>query len=227
MNLADRLAKLPLFKGLPASQIQEIAKVSLLKKYAKGENIFSEGDENYGFYVIISGRAKVFKLSSEGKEQIFHFFAAGDTLGEVSVFTDQGFPASAAADEETTAIFIPRASFIELIRRDPTLALNMLGILSLRLRKFATLVEDLSLKEVPGRLAAHLLYLSEKTYSPDDLRLDISKTQLAALLGTIPETLSRIMTKMGKAGLINVEGSLIRILNEKTLTKVARGEVKL
>ncbi len=92
---------------------------------------------------------------------------------------------------------------------NPSLALNMLAMLSLRLRRFATQIENLSLREVPGRLAAHLLYLAEEQGSPNRVILDIPKGQLASLLGTIPETLSRIFAKMTDEGLIRVEGRTI------------------
>jgi len=92
------------------------------------------------------------------------------------------------------------------------------------LHRFTALVEDLSLKEVPGRLAAYLVYLSERTGSPQTIDLDITKTQLASLLGTIPETLSRILAKMAQQGIIAVEGRTIRVLDRKSLESVAAGE---
>lgn len=117
---------------------------------------------------------------------------------------------------------------MELIQKNPSLALNMLAILSLRLRKFTALIEDLSLKEVPGRLAAYLLYLCETDQGTANLSLDISKGQLSSLLGTIPETLSRILTKMIKADLIRSEGSRrIRILDRAGLEELASGQTRL
>jgi len=104
----------------------------------------------------------------------------------------------------------------------------MLAVLSNRLRRFTSLIEDLSLKEVPGRLAAYLLYLSQIQQSDDDLSLGISKGQLSSLLGTVPETLSRILTRMTKAGLIQLEGPRrIRILNRSALEELAGGETHL
>ncbi|MCX5853557.1 MAG: helix-turn-helix domain-containing protein, partial [Deltaproteobacteria bacterium] len=107
------------------------------------------------------------------------------------------------------------------------MALNMLAVLSARLRRFAALVEDLSLKEVPVRLATYLLYLSNKSRNADDVDLDISKGQLASLLGTIPETLSRILGKMTRQGLIRSQGSRISILDRNGLSEIATGGKKL
>jgi CRP/FNR family transcriptional regulator len=117
---------------------------------------------------------------------------------------------------------------MDLVRRDPSLALNMLAVLSQRLRRFSGLIENLSLKEVPGRLAAYLLYLQEGKKGGDDLLLEISKNQLASLLGTIPETLSRILARMNREGFIDSTGPRqIRILNRKGLEELASGERRL
>jgi CRP/FNR family transcriptional regulator len=86
------------------------------------------------------------------------------------------------------------------------------------------LVEDLSLKEVPGRLAAYLLYLSDRNGGGDRVELDMTKTQLASLLGTIPETLSRIFSKLSGAGLLSVEGRTITLLDRDSLHALAQGE---
>ena len=119
-------------------------------------------------------------------------------------------------------------AFVKLIQKNPSIALNMLSILSRRLRRFTSMIENLSLKEVPGRLAAYLLYLSESHQGADKLTLDISKGQLSNLLGTIPETLSRILTKMNKAGLVKTEGRHgISILDREGLEELASGERRL
>ena len=129
--------------------------------------------------------------------------------------------------EETKSFFIPRNAFIDVIKKNPSLAMNMLAMLSRRLRKFTALVEDLSLKEVPGRLSAYLLYLSETQNHANDLTLDISRSQLASLLGTIPETLSRILARMNSEELIASDGRTIRILNRDGLEELAGGERRL
>ncbi len=123
--------------------------------------------------------------------------------------------------EESRIFFFPRESFIELIKNNPSIALNMLAVLSMRLRRFTHLIDDLSLKEVPGRLSAYLLYLSEQEKGARDLELTITKSQLASLLGTIPETLSRIFGKMSKQGLIELDGPRIRILDRQGLEDLA------
>jgi CRP-like cAMP-binding protein len=221
------IAAIPLFEGLSRRQCDELAGIAVDRSYKRGQIIFSEGDERIGLYVLIAGKVKVYKLSPEGKEQILHLFEPGEPFGEASVFAGQPFPAHAEALEKSRIFFFPRGAFIELIKGDPSLALNMLAILSRRLRKFTALIEDLSLKEVPGRLAAYLLYVSEQQDNSEDVKLDIAKNQLASLLGTIPETLSRILTRMVRQGLIRVDGSRIKIKNRQGLEELAQAERRL
>ncbi len=227
MDIQKTIASIPLFEGLPESQHAALAGIAVSRNFRKNDRIFSEGDEGTGFYAIVSGRVKIFKLSAEGKEQIFHFFHPGEVFGEVAVFTGAGYPANAEADEKCSVLFFPRNGFVGLIKRDPSLALNMLAVLSRRLHQFADLIEDLSLKEVPSRLAAHLLYLSAAQDGSDELVLDIPKSRLASLLGTIPETLSRILNKMSRQNLIRTERASIRILDRSGLEGIAKGERKL
>lgn len=228
MGIVDQIAAIPLFEGLPADQLKALAGICLLRTYRKGQMVFAEGDEGAGFYIVQSGRVRIFKLSPEsGKEQILHIVGPGESFGEVAVFTGMGFPAFAEAQASSVLIFFPRVAFVALIRRDPSLALSMLAVLSRRLQKFARLIEDLSLKETPARLAAHLLYLGGKRPDADEISLEIPKGQMAALLGTIPETLSRVMARMGRQGLIRVRGSRISILDRSGLQQIASGERKL
>jgi CRP-like cAMP-binding protein len=227
VEISEYIAAIPLFEGLSHKQYNELAKIAVEHSYKQGQTIFSEGEEGTGFYVLISGKVKIFKLSSEGKEQILHVFGPGEPFGEASVFAGQQFPANAETLEKSRIFFFPRTAFTELIKEDPSLALNMLAILSRRLRKFTLLVEDLSLKEVPGRLAAYLLYMSEQRDGAEDLTLDIAKGLLASLLGTIPETLSRIFTKMVRHGLIQSDGPRIRILDRQGMEELAQAERRL
>ncbi|MDA8124433.1 MAG: Crp/Fnr family transcriptional regulator [Deltaproteobacteria bacterium] len=226
IDVLKQLAGIPLFAGLSRVQYEALARIGVRKTCPKGERIFSEGDEGTGFYVVLAGRVKIFKVSNDGKEQILHLFGPGEPFGEVSVFTGQGFPADATTAVQTTLLFFPRSAFTTLIGNDPALALNMLAQLSLRLRQFAGLIEDLSLKEVPGRLAKYLLYLSAKD-GDGEVELDVSKGQLAALLGTIPETLSRILAKLNHQGLIHSRGAQIRIVDRRGLEQIALEGKKL
>jgi CRP/FNR family transcriptional regulator len=220
----EMLGRVPLFQGINSERLRRLAHISSERLFQKGEALFFQGRKAEGFFVLIEGRVKVFKVSLDGREQILHLFQGGEIIGEVPVFTGGAYPAHAEALTRSTVLYVPRDGFVRLVREDADLALEMLAVLSQRLRRFAALVEDLSLKEVPGRLAAYLLYLSDRNGGGDRVELDMTKTQLASLLGTIPETLSRIFSKLSGAGLLSVEGRTITLLDRDSLHALAQGE---
>jgi len=220
-NKLSILLNIPIFNGLSKDQIKQIGRIAVEKEMIKGRIIFSEGDEGSGFYVVVKGRVKVFKVSSEGKEHILHIVGPGETFGQAAVYAGRSFPASSEAITKTHLLFIPRAAFARLIADNPSLAMSMLAVLSLRLREFTVQIENLSLKEVPGRLASYLIYLADEQKTGVHISLPISKGQLASLLGTIPETLSRIFTKISNQNLIEVSGREIKILDRAGLDDLA------
>ncbi|MFH2067580.1 MAG: Crp/Fnr family transcriptional regulator [Pseudomonadota bacterium] len=215
------IAESSLFAGIPEDQLESVQNIVIEKEYAKGEAIFSEGEEGTGFYVVAKGMVKIFKVSLEGKEHILHIFGPYEVFGEVPVFMGKNYPASAEAIQKSLLLFFPRGAFINLIEKNPSLSLNMLAVLSMRLRQFAAQIENLSLKEVPGRLASYLILLAREQGDADSILLTISKSQLASLLGTIPETLSRILAKMSSRNLIEVNGKEIRLLDMDGLEELA------
>jgi len=220
-NTLEIISQTQLFKGLPEDQLKEIQKIAEVIDFNKGKIIFLEKDKVTGFYVVASGKIKISKISMEGKEKILHIFGPGEPFGEVPVFTGQPYPANAEAISKTRLIFFQKEAFINLISNNPFLSLNMLGVLSKRLRQFTIHVENLSLKEVPGRIAAYLVLLSEEQENNDMVMLDVSKGHLASLLGTIPETLSRIFSKMKNRNMIEVNGRNIKLLDLNGLKELA------
>ena len=111
-GILNIISRTPLFDGLPEDQLIAVGKIAARKHFNKGEMIFSEGEEGNGFFVIAEGRVKIFKVSTEGKEQILHIFGPGQPFAEVPVFTGQKFPANAEAIDETWALFFPRDSIV-------------------------------------------------------------------------------------------------------------------
>ena len=220
-NILNIISAIPLFNGLPDDQLGAIRQIAVEKQFNKGQTIFSEGDETKGFFVVVDGRVKIYKVSSEGKEQILHIFEAGQSFGEVTVFAGQQLPANAQTLAKSLLLLFPRSAFVGLVTANPSLALNLLAIMSKKLRQFAAQIENLSLKEIPARLASYLIYLVEEQGTEDTITLNISKGQLASLLGTIPETLSRIFAKLSVQNLIRVEGPKITLLDRQRIEDLA------
>ncbi|MFC1829558.1 Crp/Fnr family transcriptional regulator [Thermodesulfobacteriota bacterium] len=220
-KILDIISRVPLFSGLSEDQLKKIRQIAVDKFYDKGRTVFLEGDDCNGFYIVADGKVKIYKVSLEGKEHILHIYGSGNPFGEVPVFSGQRFPASAQTLLKSHLLYLPKAAFVDLISDNPSLSLNMLAVLSMRLRQFTVQIENLSLKEVPGRLASYLIYLAEEQQAGDLVSLTVSKGQLASLLGTIPETLSRILARMAEKGLITVDGRDIRLINPDELADLA------
>lgn len=217
----DFLSSTQIFQDLPREQLADLASIARSQTYGKGEILFHQGDEGSGFFIVRSGRIKVFQLAANGREQILHIFAAGAHFAEVPALDGKCFPASAAALEPAEVLFFPRQPFLALLKQNPALAIDLLKSFASHLRRLSALVDNLSLREVPGRLAAYLLDLSDRSENARRVELDMSKGQLAALLGTIPETLSRAFYKLSREGVIAVEGAKIELLDRDRLEQLA------
>ena len=217
VDLSNWLQNILIFQGLSAKQLIPLAQIAQLQTFEKDDTIFHQGSEATGFFIVQTGRVKVFKIASNGKERILHLLKMCDYFAEVPAFDGKVFPASAIALEYTELIFFPRLAFLDLLHQYPAIAINMLTSLANHSRKLAQMVEDLSFKEVPQRLAAYLLDLSDRNNGNQVINLDVTKTQLAASLGTIPATLSRAFSRLSDAGLITINGSQVELLNRDRL----------
>jgi CRP-like cAMP-binding protein len=221
-NFKKIFEKSPLFREMRIEFLEALASIAVFKQVGRDELLFTQGEEATGFYLICHGKIRVFRMGNDGREQALHLLKPGETLGEVAVFQGTAYPACAAAMGKTELAFFPLNKFIELGKRQPELLLNMLGILSQRLRKFVELIDDLTLKDVAARLAKFILLNSEKQ-GRHRIKLESSKSQLASELGTIPATLSRTLKKLQDSELIEVDKSHIEILDEDGLTDVSEG----
>jgi len=223
----ELLRRCPLFAGLKEEDLKRIRAIASLRQIEKREVLFSDGEETKGFYVILSGRVKLFKVSPEGKEQILHIVSAPDAFAEAALFLEGTYPAFAEAMTDCQLLYFPKRDFIQLIEKNPQLSINMIVTLSHYLKRFASLIEELSLKEVSSRIAKYIIDLSMKSSkegkSPKEVELDLSKTQLALKLGTISETLSRTLAKMRAKKIIDVRKNKIIILNREALEELASG----
>jgi len=225
--MSDPLRQCPLFAGLREDDFRKIRAIGLPRRIEKNEILFGEGQEAKGFYVILSGKVKLYKVSPEGKEQILHVVSPPEAFAEAALFLEGTYPAFGEALADSQLLFFPKRDFVHLIEKNPQLSINIIVSLSHFLKKFTSLIEELSLKEVSSRIAKYLLDLSLKASkegkSPKEVELDLSKTQLASKLGTISETLSRTLAKMKTRKIIDVKRSRILILDREVLEELASG----
>lgn len=208
------------FRGIEAGLLEQLATFSHVKTCAAGETIFLEGDPADHFYIVLSGQVKIYKLSAEGKEMILHLFGPQSVFAEVPVFGDMKcYPAHAMGLLDSELLAIDGQAFRDFSASHPKLLLQMLSVFAQRLREFNGLIEDLSLRSVDSRLAKYLLSLSEQT--PDKTVLHVHKKTLAAILGTVPESLSRSFKKLADQGVVTVQGQEVSILDRAALQTVA------
>ena len=209
---------------MPPDDLDKIAHVAVLKALEKGDYLFHERDPARGFYAVQTGAINVHRVNAAGKEQIIHIFRPGETFAEVALATEQGYPADARAVEPSQVVLIQKQGILDLLRRQPELAMRMLASMSGHLRVLVGQLEDLTLKDVETRLANWLVKRcpSRKSGQPVIIELPTTKRVLAAELGTVSETLSRTLAKFRGQKLIAVSGKRVTVLSPEKLDGLLR-----
>lgn len=222
--IANALRSCQLFAGMSPVELAAIAEFTVVKNVPKAGYLFREGDPSTGFYVVQTGAINVHRVNAVGKEQIIHVFRAGESFAEGTLATDKGYPADARAVETSQVLLVQKSGMLALLRRQPELALRMLGSMSGHLRILVAQLEDLTLKDVETRLANWLL---KRCPSPDSdkpckITLTTTKRVLAAELGTVSETFSRSLAKFREQNLIEARGKQITVLSQARLAALLR-----
>jgi len=222
--VVNTLRSCQLFSGLAVPDLKNIAAITVLKHLEKGDYLFHEGDLSRGFYIVQQGAINVHRVSSVGKEQVIHVFRAGESFAEATLATQTGYPADARALESSQVLLVQKPEFIALLRRQPELALRMLGSMSQHLRVLVGLLDDLTLKDVETRLANWLIKRcpDPSSQQPAPIVLTMTKRVLAAELGTVSETFSRTLAKFREQQLISVKGRVVTVLCPAKLAALLR-----
>lgn len=224
-RLAQLLQTTPIFRKLSAEDRARLLPHARVRDYARGREIFAEGSEPDPFYMIASGRVKIFKMTPAGKDVILEIFGVGDPLGAVAVLENRPFPASAVALEDTTCITIERSAFFALLDRHPTLVRGLLLGLTHRLVELTNRLADLTGTRVEPRFARLFLKLARELGKPADggtfIALPLSRQELADLTGTTIETAIRIMSRWGKQRIVVTEKEGFLLIDSKALEALA------
>lgn len=217
--VVNTLRNCQLFTGLPPADLEKIAEVTVVRTLEKGDYLFHEGDPAHGFYVVQRGAVNVHRVTAAGKEQVIHVFRTGDSFAEVAVASPTGYPADARALETSQVLLVQKAGILELLKRQPELALRMLGSMSSHLRVLVGQIEDLTVKDVETRLANWLVKRcpDPQAEAPVNIELTVTKRVLAAELGTVSETFSRTLAKFREQKLIVVKGKVVTVLSPARL----------
>lgn len=217
--MLDRRALLrgcPYFAELDAVALDAIDAVARERRVNAGQRVFSEGEGagEAALHVVAHGLIRVFKLSSEGREQVLRLMRPGDSFADVPAFDGGPYPANSDALEPSVLLVIPRAALQELMRAHPQIALGALTVMAGRLRHMTALVEDLSLRRVMGRVAR---LLAEQ----GDTRL--TQGQMATMIGAAREMVNRSLHALADAQVIALQEQQIVVLDRARLAEIVEG----
>jgi len=210
-----------IFSSLDDEEIAELAGLATERVFHTNEFIFWDGDAPVWFYMVAEGRVKVLKHSSQGKEFVIAFFQPGEMFGEVAVFGNKPYPASAQAAAETRVLGIRREDLSSFITQRPEVALRIINVLGERLRDAQGRLRDIAGERVEQRLARTLIMLSSKLGST----LPFTRQELADMAGTTTETAIRVMSHFKDEGIIRSVRGKTLILDEAKLSSLSEGPV--
>ncbi len=204
------LGDVPLFSGLSAEDLRTIESHAVLKTYRKNTVLIERGDETTSLYVIVSGKVKVYVADESGKEIVLNTQEAGEHFGELALLGDTRRTASVMTLEDCKFLVITKSAFLECLSRHPNIGLNLIRALVERVRALTDNVSNLALRDVYGRLTATLM---EHAKEEDGKLITDRLTQqdIASLVGSSREMVSRIFKDLREGGYISVEGKRIAI----------------
>ncbi len=220
----DDVRKVSYFAALDDDQARELATHLVARSYGPREFILVEGEEAAGFYCLRSGKARILRTGPDGREQTFRLVGAGDTFNEVPVFDGGANPATVETLESCEAVLVPTDAFVQLIGAHPVVGIVMLGHFARLLRSFTELVEQISLQTVQGRLARYLYQLAREEGVPTPTGVVVPRTitqqDLASLVGSVREVVSRSLKVMAEDGIVEVRRRDILIRDVKALRRL-------
>ena len=216
LTIVDTLRAAPLFSALDEQERGSLAKRAVLRKYAAGDFLFSEGEPCQGLFIVVSGAVRIFKTSAQGREQVLAFEGPGSSIAELPVFDGGPYPASAAAVQNSELVFLSRADFRAICLENPEVSLKVLQVVGARLRRLVGIIEELSFTTVRDRLGSWLMRQAKAEGRPTPrgvaFTLNASHQELASQIGTVRELVSRNMAMLQSQGFIEINGREITIL---------------
>ncbi|EHJ47882.1 transcriptional regulator, Crp/Fnr family [Solidesulfovibrio carbinoliphilus subsp. oakridgensis] len=228
MDLTARmvlLRSLPFFGGLPETRLTRLAAGAAVSSHAPGALIAGRDREGDAFYVVASGRARIFRMDREGREQTLYVLGPGEPFCLCSLVDAGEPPALAAALEPARVLAFPARALAEATREDPEVLFDLLKLLCRRLKEAMAMIESLALRDLPGRVAAFLLHQAAAAQpgqgAGQQVRLAVSQRELAKIVGATPEALSRVLRHLSEAGLLTVKGRDVTLRDRAGLAREA------
>ena len=218
------LRNVPIFSSLNDETLLQIDQVCIKKNYQKGTIILFEHDEGNAFFFIVKGEVKISRESDDGREVILSLLQDADVFGEMSLLDGLPRSANVTAMENTELYMIKREDFLELLNNHPDVSIALLEEITHRLREAGLRIKSLSLNDAEGKVAMVLLQIAEEKGKIKNGIVEIEKLpfqhDLANMAGTSRETISRTLHSFAKKGLVELEGSKLRIINYEQFKEI-------
>jgi CRP/FNR family transcriptional regulator, cyclic AMP receptor protein len=211
------LRLVPIFSDLDEDTLNKLSQLGSQKTYPKESIIVSENEAGAALYIIIEGKVKISRRNSDDREVILSILSESDFFGEMSIIDGESRSANVTAMDDSKLLIIQRNEFLELLHSHPEVSIALLHELTQRLRNADIKIKALSLKDSDGKVATVILQLAEDMGMIKNGIVEIEKLpfqhDLANMAGTSRETISRTLSSFAKKGLIEHEGSRLRILD--------------
>lgn len=210
-------------KALTKDELLRMAECKTSYTIKKGEPIFEEGEMTNGVFCIKDGICKMTKLSTNGKDQIVKLVKAGELLGQRSMISEEPANLSAVALEDMEVCFVPKSEILKFFNQNNQFSMNVMKTICRDLKEADDHMVSMAQKSVKERLAETLIYLEETFGNNEDgsLRIQLSREELAGIIGTATESCIRLLSELNKQELISISGKKIAIKNKNQLRKMA------
>lgn len=220
------LVQVPLFAALDPESADMLEATLTRRTIARGHVVFREGDPGDRLFVVMSGKVKISRAASDGRENLLAVLGTGEMFGELSLFDPGPRTATVTTVTEATLASLDHDDLRPLLIERPGVAVHLLQALAQRLRRTNEAMADLVFTDVPGRVAKALLDLAEKFGTPEAdatrVRHDLTQEELAQLVGASRETVNKALSEFAHRGWLRIDGRSVLILDAERLTRRAR-----
>lgn len=217
----EYLKHLPVFEELAPADLAAISRVTLERRYKKNMIIFMEGEPGEGFHYVKSGKVKIIKVSQDGREHIINILGPGEVFAEVLLFNPGPYPATAVALEDSVIGIIKNSDLESVVAGNARIALHIIRVMSKKLLHAQMKIKTLALSDTFSRTAQILIRLSQQygraVAGGVEIDLEMTRQDLASLIGTTRETVSRVLNSMRKDKVLQFADQKIIILDEQRL----------